>query len=117
MPTHKGQIAFPGGKAEDDDKNLIATALREASEEVALRPESVVVVGQMGQVVLSRQGFVVTPIVGVGPAGIVSELIPNLGELDRMFTVPLKFLIDGPRVMDALPLAKGVNQVPSFYSS
>lgn len=47
MPTHKGQIAFPGGKAEDDDKSLIATALREASEEVALRPESVVVVGQM----------------------------------------------------------------------
>ncbi|MDB4002213.1 CoA pyrophosphatase [Oceanospirillaceae bacterium] len=114
MPTHKGQIAFPGGKAEDDDKSLIATALREASEEVALRPESVVVVGQMGQV-LSRQGFVVTPVVGVVPAGIVSELIPNLGELDRIFTVPLKFLIDGPRVMDALPLAKGVNQVPSFY--
>ncbi|MCO4837787.1 MAG: CoA pyrophosphatase [Oceanospirillaceae bacterium] len=114
MPTHKGQIAFPGGKAEDDDKDLTTTALREAREEIALRPESVAVVGRMGQV-LSRHGFVVTPIVGVVPASVVSELIPNLGELDRIFTVPLQFIIDGPRVMDALPLADGVNQVPSFY--
>ena len=93
---------------------MTTTALREAREEIALRPESVAVVGQMGQV-LSRQGFVVTPIVGVVPASVVSELIPNLGELDRIFTVPLQFILDGPRVMDALPLADGVNQVPSFY--
>ena len=96
MPTHKGQIAFPGGKAEDDDKDLTTTALREAREEIALRPESVAVVGQMGQV-LSRQGFVVTPIVGVVPASVVSELIPNLGELDRIFTVPLQFIIRRPK--------------------
>lgn len=114
MPTHKGQIAFPGGKAEHEDKNLIATALREAYEEVALKPEAVTVVGEMGQV-LSRQGFVVTPIVGVVAASVVSELIPNLGELDRIFTVPLSFLMYSQPVMDALPLSEGVNQVPSFY--
>jgi 8-oxo-dGTP pyrophosphatase MutT (NUDIX family) len=67
LPTHQGQIAFPGGKAETEDQDLVATALREAHEEVGLLPEQVKVVGQLGQV-LSRQGFVVTPVVGVVPA-------------------------------------------------
>ncbi|HCH33606.1 MAG TPA: CoA pyrophosphatase [Oceanospirillaceae bacterium] len=114
LPTHKGQIAFPGGKAEPEDVDLVATALREAFEEVALKPELVKVVGSMGQV-LSRQGFVVTPIVGVVPASVVSQLKPNLGELDRIFTVPIHFLTDSKPVMDLLPLAAGVKQVPSFY--
>lgn len=114
MPTHKGQIAFPGGKAEHDDADLIATALREAHEEVALQPDLVKVVGQMGQV-LSRQGFLVTPVVGVVPVSVVSQLVPDLGELDRIFTVPLSFFIDTNPVMDALPIVAGVKQVPSFY--
>ncbi|MDC9720766.1 MAG: CoA pyrophosphatase [Gammaproteobacteria bacterium] len=114
MPTHKGQIAFPGGKAEQEDQDIVATALREAYEEVALRPEVVTVVGQMGQV-LSRQGFVVTPIVGVVPKAVLSELTPDLGELDRIFTVPLRFFVDAQPVMDALPISAGVKQVPSFY--
>ena len=114
MHTHKGQVAFPGGKAEDDDADLVATALREAYEEVALKPQSVIVVGQMGQV-LSRQGFLVTPIVGVVPAAVINQLIPNLDELDRIFTVPLSFFIDTKPVMDALPIIAGVKQVPSFY--
>jgi len=114
LPTHKGQIAFPGGKADPEDVDLVATALREAFEEVALNPEVVQIVGPMGQV-LSRQGFVVTPIVAVVPASVVSQLTPNLGELDRIFTVPVRFLVDSKPVMDPLPIAAGVTQVPSFY--
>ena len=114
LPTHKGQIAFPGGKADPDDADLVATALREAYEEVALKPEAVTVVGKMGQV-LSRQGFVVTPVIGVVPTTVVNQLMPNFGELDRIFTVPLSFFVDTKPQMDALPLAEGVKQVPSFY--
>ena len=114
LPTHKGQIAFPGGKADPDDADLVATALREAYEEVALKPEAVAVVGKMGQV-LSRQGFVVTPVIGVVPTSVVNQLMPNLGELDRIFTVPLRFFVDTKPQMDALPFAEGIIQVPSFY--
>ena len=114
LPTHKGQIAFPGGKAEPEDADLVATALREAYEEVALKPEAVALVGTMGQV-LSRQGFVVTPVIGIVPMTAVNQLMPNLGELDRIFTVPLRFFVDTKPQMDALPLAEGVKQVPSFY--
>ena len=47
LPTHAGQIAFPGGKQDADDRNLVATALREAHEEVGLGPEFVQVMGTL----------------------------------------------------------------------
>lgn len=114
LSTHKGQVAFPGGKAESFDKDPEATALREAHEEIGLDPLSVQVVGQMGQV-LSRQGFVVTPIVGVVPEHQIAGLVPNLDELDRIFTVPISFLVNNSPVMDEISISEGVQQVPSFY--
>lgn len=114
LSTHKGQVAFPGGKAESFDKDPEATALREAHEEIGLHPVSVQVVGQMGQV-LSRQGFVVTPIVGVVPEHQIAGLVPNLDELDRIFTVPISFLVNNRPVMDEISISEGVQQVPSFY--
>ena len=114
LSTHKGQVAFPGGKAESFDKDPAATALREAHEEIGLDPVSVQVVGQMGQV-LSRQGFVVTPIVGVVPEHQITGLVPNLDELDRIFTVPISFLVNNSPVMDEISISEGVQQVPSFY--
>lgn len=114
LSTHKGQVAFPGGKAESFDKDPAATALREAHEEIGLDPLSVQVVGQMGQV-LSRQGFVVTPIVGVVPEHQIAGLVPNLDELDRIFTVPISFLVNNSPVMDEISISEGVQQVPSFY--
>ena len=45
MPTHAGQVAFPGGKVDPGDVNDIATALREAEEEVGVRPDEVNILG------------------------------------------------------------------------
>ena len=47
LPDHPGQIAFPGGRAEDQDTDLEATALRESQEEVGLDPAAVSVVGYL----------------------------------------------------------------------
>jgi 8-oxo-dGTP pyrophosphatase MutT (NUDIX family) len=63
MPTHGGQIALPGGRRENPDRDLAATALREAAEEVGLAPASVDVLGELDDVA-TPFGFVITPVVG-----------------------------------------------------
>ncbi|MEY8206056.1 MAG: CoA pyrophosphatase [Bermanella sp.] len=92
MPTHKGEVAFPGGKAEAGDFDVIATALREAHEEVGLDPKQVRVVGPLDEVI-SRFGFLVTPILGIVPADI--ELNTDSREIEGIFRVPLSFFLDG----------------------
>lgn len=91
MNSHAGEVAFPGGKKDPTDPDLLATALRESEEEVGLRPERVTVVGQLAQL-RSRAGIKVTPWVGVVPPDV--ELVPNPQELDSIFTVPLTFFLE-----------------------
>jgi len=86
LSTHKGEVAFPGGNRDPDDQNIIVTALREAEEEVALARSRVRVLGELDQVV-SRFGYLVTPVLGLIPAQ--EPLIANPGELDAVFKVPL----------------------------
>lgn len=90
LSTHGGEIAFPGGKYDDTDTDLLFTALREAHEEVGLAPELVDVVGPLGKV-LSKHGLQVTPWVGIIPKTV--ELVANPGELDEVFSVPLSFFL------------------------
>ena len=62
MRTHAGQVAFPGGATDPDDPHAVATALREAEEEVGLDPSSVHVVAELPALFLPPSGFVVTPV-------------------------------------------------------
>jgi 8-oxo-dGTP pyrophosphatase MutT (NUDIX family) len=93
MPTHQGEVAFPGGKRDDTDHDLVATALREAHEEVGLSPEYVQVVGMLDQVV-SKFGFLVTPVLAVIPHDVALTADPR--ELDCLFHVPLAFFDQPP---------------------
>lgn len=90
LSSHGGEVAFPGGKYDHTDPNLEYTALREAHEEVGLKPEQVEVVGQLGQVI-SKHRLQVTPFVAVVPEQV--ELVPNPSELDAIFKVPVSFLL------------------------
>lgn len=91
LSTHSGEVAFAGGKRDDTDPDIIFTALREAHEEINLASRDVTVIGQLDQVV-SRFGYVVTPIVGVIPAD--TQFTANLDELDAVFKVPLRFFLE-----------------------
>jgi len=83
---HPGQIAFPGGKGEAHDHNLLATALREAEEEVALPRVLVAACGGLG-VRQTLTGYGVSCFVGVVPADLVLTAEPN--EVAELIALPL----------------------------
>ena len=85
LPTHQGQIAFPGGKLEPGEDAMRA-ALREAFEEVNLEPSGVRVLGLMHDV-WTPQGFQVTPVLGVIAPD--APLEPQSGEVAALLRVPL----------------------------
>lgn len=93
LSSHKGEVAFPGGKRDLEDPNIVITALREAEEEVALNPADVQVIGELDQVV-SRFGYLVTPVLGIIKPQ--QTFIPNAGELDAVFQVPLSHFRQPP---------------------
>ena len=80
---HKGEISFPGGAAEPHDGSFEATALRESFEEVGIARHHVTVLGLLDDIV-TRSGFVVTPVVG------------------RVETYPYAFVVDAVEVAELL---------------
>lgn len=62
--VHGGQIAFPGGKMEDSDADLNATALRETEEEVGIPASQIEVIGQLTELYIYPSNFLVQPVVG-----------------------------------------------------
>lgn len=91
MPSHAGQISFPGGKVEAGDADRVATALREAHEEVNIPPHAVDVIGRLG-VHQGGLGFSVTPVVGIVDPQVDFRACPR--EVDEIFEAPLSFVAD-----------------------
>ena len=91
LSSHSGQVAFPGGKADPDDAGPVATALREAQEEVGLSAEFVQVIGSLPSYTTGSQ-FVVTPVIALLDPQLV--LTANAFEVESIFEVPLDFLMN-----------------------
>jgi 8-oxo-dGTP pyrophosphatase MutT (NUDIX family) len=91
MRKHPGQVAFPGGRMDMSDASLVAAALREAEEEIALPPSQVSIIG-MADVYRTITGYDVTPVLAVVPPDL--PLHPNDDEVAAIFEAPLAWLLD-----------------------
>ncbi len=113
LNTHKGQVAFPGGKRDDTDLSLSFTALRECHEEIGVPPENVELIGRLSQVV-SLHGILVSPFVGLIEDDY--PLVPNPEELDSIFKVPVQFFQQAAPVRRDKMTYKGMAlSVPSYH--
>lgn len=89
---HKGQISFPGGKRENTDRDLLQTALREAHEEIGLRPESVDVLGELDDEMTFVSNYIITPFAGYIPYPYPFKLSKE--EVQEILEVPISTLLD-----------------------
>ena len=112
MPTHPGQVAFPGGTVDPTDADSWATALREADEELGIPAEAVVRVGRLDDLPTITH-FHVTPWVGWIPDAL--PLRPSAREVDEVFRVPLSHLLDPSRHRTMLAHGRGMSQQLHFY--
>jgi 8-oxo-dGTP pyrophosphatase MutT (NUDIX family) len=110
LRSHAGQVAFPGGKIDPEDENVVAAALREAEEEIALPRDEVEILGSADDY-HSGSGYRITPVVGVVPPDL--PLIAHPDEVEEWFEVPLAILFD--RANYAVKQVEWQGQMRSYY--
>jgi 8-oxo-dGTP pyrophosphatase MutT (NUDIX family) len=89
VESHKGQVSFPGGACDEGETTPEETALREADEEIGIRPQDVNVIGRLSRMVTISK-FRVTPVVGV--MSFPYAFKTSGAEVARVFTMPLQWL-------------------------
>ena len=94
VSSHKGEVAFPGGREEEGDLSLADTAIREAEEEIGLDRNLVEILGSLDTTV-SRYGISVTPYVGIIPPN--PNLNESSSEIESYFRVPISYLANDIR--------------------
>ncbi|MDP9347425.1 MAG: CoA pyrophosphatase [Actinomycetota bacterium] len=93
LRRHAGEISFPGGRQDDHERDLRATALREAHEEIGLPADAVELVGALQPTPTIATDYAVYPFVGLIEPG--HEWVRSEAEVDEVLELPLRALRDG----------------------
>ena len=92
MRSHSGEVSFPGGREDDADADLWATALREAQEEIDLAPSSVERIGELDHLATVTSRSFIVPYVGALPGR--PDTTANASEVSAVLHVPIAELLD-----------------------
>ncbi|MBC8111315.1 MAG: CoA pyrophosphatase [Verrucomicrobia bacterium] len=112
--VHSGQMGLPGGKKEKNDKDLMATALRESYEEIGILPEKVSILGELTEIFVQASNHLLLPIVGFmaeKPA-----FVPDSREVKAIFEINIEVLRNPAiiKTTTATLASKLTRQVPYF---
>jgi 8-oxo-dGTP pyrophosphatase MutT (NUDIX family) len=100
VPTHKGQISFPGGGFHETDGDLLTTALRESAEEIGLQSHDVAVAGVLDDAATAASAHVVRPFVGFIPHPYPFRL--DTFEIEELIHLPLGPLLEENRFREEI---------------
>lgn len=89
--VHSGQVAFPGGKMEESDRDIFHTALREAEEEIGVSQKEIQIIGSLTSLYIPASNFLVHPVIGftTNPP----NWIPDQKEVERVIATDIHQLI------------------------
>jgi 8-oxo-dGTP pyrophosphatase MutT (NUDIX family) len=112
--VHSGQIAFPGGGFEPDDKSAVDTALRETHEEIGIFPDQINVIGKLSNLYIPPSNFLVHPFIGYIET--VPEFYPDPREVHEVFSLDIDELINEECLQEREVHGRDYRvKVPCFY--
>jgi 8-oxo-dGTP pyrophosphatase MutT (NUDIX family) len=111
--VHSGQVAFPGGRYELSDENLIRTALREAQEEIGLRLTDVRILGTLTELFIPPSNFFVLPVIGYIPYR--PDFFPDAREVEDIFEVKLEEISDTGIIGSSEIVIRGEQVIAPHY--
>ncbi|MDZ7898188.1 MAG: CoA pyrophosphatase [Arcicella sp.] len=111
--VHGGQMAFPGGRAEKEDENLIRTAMREAQEEIGVRLTDIKVIGQLTKLYIPPSNFFVQPVIGY--MNHKPDFYPDAREVDKVIEIGLEEIINPEIIGRKILNVRGVEIDAPFY--
>ena len=111
--VHGGQMAFPGGRVEKEDENLIRTAMREAQEEIGVRLTDIKVIGQLTKLFIPPSNFNVQPIIGY--MNHKPDFYPDAREVDKVIEITLEEIINPKIIGRKILNIRGVQIDAPFY--
>jgi 8-oxo-dGTP pyrophosphatase MutT (NUDIX family) len=111
--VHAGQMAFPGGRYENMDKDLTQTALREAQEEIGIKAADAVIIGQLTQIYIPPSNFTALPVIGFLPYR--PDFYPDSREVDTVFEVNINEMTDEKNIGTMNMTIRGVEIQAPYY--
>jgi 8-oxo-dGTP pyrophosphatase MutT (NUDIX family) len=111
---HKGEISFPGGNYDATDEDLLATALREAHEEIGLKPQDVSFLGALDEM-MTMTDFIVSPFVGHIPYPYT--FVPSHEEIEEIIILPLAGFLEAGVLSEEYRTYNKKTEKVSIYQS